>query len=313
MPSRDDSRHIHTLAAGIVFFDLHFHGHSRVIASAVLHEAGSVAIVDPGPTSTLPALRASLDALGFTIADITALLLTHIHIDHAGVAGTLLRENPNIQVFVHEKGAPHLIDPSKLLASAERLWPGQMDRLWGEVAPVPAAAIEVLTGGERLRLGGRVLDVAYTPGHASHHVSFFNDETGIAFVGDTAGVQMFPHGAVVPPTPPPDIDFGLWRDSLTRIARWNPETLFITHFGPVSPALLHMQELRDGFERMEALFAEALAQASDEAGRQEWFVEAMRRDLRRDLNEADAAKYEAASPFDLSWKGLARYFSKKNA
>src|SRR5439155_20700751 len=114
----------------------------------------------------------------------------HIHLDHAGATGTLLEAQPKIRVYVHEKGAPHMIDPSKLLASATRLYGDQMDRLWGDVVPVPADAVVALRGGERLTVGGRQLDVAYTPGHASHHVSYFGADTGIAFVGDTAGVRV---------------------------------------------------------------------------------------------------------------------------
>jgi glyoxylase-like metal-dependent hydrolase (beta-lactamase superfamily II) len=307
---RDRLRAARSLAAGINYFDLDFRGHSRIIASAIVHGSGSLAVVDPGPSSTLPVFRAQLEALGFSVGDITALLLTHVHLDHAGASGTLLRENPDIQVYVHERGAPHVIDPSKLVASATRLWGDETQALWGEVLPVPATAVEVLAGGEQLHLGGRILDVAYTPGHASHHVSYFNEETGIAFVGDTAGVMIQANGAVLLPTPPPDIDLPLWRESLTTIAHWNPETLFITHYGPASPALLHLQEVREAMEQSERLYLRSIEQGSDDAGHEAWFVDEVRRVLHRQMPDAAAKSYEVAGRFDLSWKGLDRAHKK---
>ena len=157
--------------------------------------------------------------------DVTALLLTHIHLDHAGATGSLVRENPALRVYVHERGAPHLVDPSKLLASASLLYGDAMERLWGEVSPVPASALTVLKGGERIEEGGRQLEVAYTPGHASHHVSYFNADTGIAFVGDTGGIKIVENGYVLPPTPPPDINLEAWDESLRTIEAWRPDTL----------------------------------------------------------------------------------------
>jgi glyoxylase-like metal-dependent hydrolase (beta-lactamase superfamily II) len=183
-----------TLAPGVSYTDVHFIGLPGIIASVVLHGPGGAAIIDPGPTSTLPALVAGLSRAGIAMADVSALLLTHIHLDHAGATGTLVRQQPELRVYVHEKGAPHLVDPTRLLASATRLYGDAMDRLWGDVLPVPAHALTVLAGGERISAGGRDLDIAYTPGHASHHVSYFSADTGIAFVGDTAGVRLTPGG-----------------------------------------------------------------------------------------------------------------------
>ena len=159
-----------TLAAGLDYVDLNFLGVPEVIATVVLHHASGVALIDPGPSTTHESLEASLRKKGISIADVRQILLTHIHLDHAGVTGALVRENPAIEVLVHERGAPHMIDPSKLLASAGRLYGADMERLWGDFVPVPAARVRILKGGEHIVAGGRDLEVAYTPGHASHHV-----------------------------------------------------------------------------------------------------------------------------------------------
>lgn len=301
---------MNTLASGLSYVDLDFLGVPRVIATAVLHGPGGVALVDPGPSSTLPALRAGLEHAGIAFEDVTALLLTHIHLDHAGAAGTLVRAHPRLRVYVHEKGAPHLVNPEKLLASATRLYGDAMGRLWGEVLPVPAEAIVALTGGERIEAGGRALEVAYTPGHASHHVSYFTRDTGIAFVGDTAGIRLRPGGYVLPPTPPPDIDLAHWRGSLARIGEWQADTLFLTHFGPSSPSAPHLAELADHLDVASSLVKASLARDESDDLREAWFAEELRRELRRTVGAADAEAYEVAGRFDLSWRGLARYWRK---
>lgn len=300
-----------TLAAGVSYFDLDFQGRPRVIACAVLHGPGGVAIVDPGPSSTLPALRRHLSAAGISLADVTTILLTHIHLDHAGATGTLVRENPHLRVYVHEIGAPHMADPAKLIASATRLYGDAMDRLWGEIAPVPPAAMITLRGGERLDVGGRSVEVAYTPGHASHHVSYFSADSGVAFVGDTAGVSVVPRGFVLPPTPPPDIDLEIWAESLSTLERWQAETLLVTHFGPASPTRPHLIEMRDHLGLVARLSKESLSVDGEDAVKEGWFVDQVRRELRRTLNDSDASSYEVSGRFDLNWRGLARYWRKK--
>jgi glyoxylase-like metal-dependent hydrolase (beta-lactamase superfamily II) len=299
------------LAAGVSYVDLLFQGRARVIATVVVHGAGGVTLIDPGPSSTLPALERELGRAGIAMTDVTSLLLTHIHLDHAGATGTLVRANPRVRVYVHEKGAPHMIDPAKLLASATRLYGDQMDQLWGEVRPVPADAIVALAGGERITVSARELEVAYTPGHASHHVSYFNADSAIAFVGDTAGIRVTPGGFVLPPTPPPDIDLEAWGDSLRRIEAWRPDTLFLTHFGPSAPVAGHLSELADHLELTRQSAAEALAQDISEESREQWFVGEIRRALRRRMSDADVDTYEVAGRFDLNWRGIARYLRKK--
>ena len=300
-----------TLASGLSYLDLRFLDTAHVIASVVMQGPGGVAIIDPGPTSTLHTLASQLQTAGVKLSDVTDILLTHIHLDHAGAAGTLVKAQPKIRVYVHERGAPHLIDPSKLLASASRLYGDQMDRLWGEFLAVPAANVVTLAGGERVAAGGRELEVISTPGHASHHVSYFSGDTGVAFVGDTAGVRVVQGGVNIPPTPPPDIDLDLWRASIERIAAWRPETLFLTHFGPHRPVTAHLSGLLEELDHVASLAKASLVREGTDEDRGEWFADEIRRALRQRMSESDARAYEVAGRFDLNWQGLARYWRKR--
>jgi len=299
-----------TLASGLSYFDLQFQHRPRIIATGVVHGSGGVALVDPGPSTTLPTLRATLLAGGISMSDVTAILITHIHLDHAGATGTLVRELPGLRVFVHEIGAPHMANPERLVASAARLYGDAMDRLWGEVLPVPAASMTILSGGERITAGGRTFDVEYTPGHASHHVSFFDRDSGVALVGDTAGVKLTSDGFVMPPTPPPDVDLEAWHESLGRIERWSPATLFLTHFGP-SEFAGHLPALRDHIGVVAGLARTSLAREGTDEDREAWFADEVRRELSRRMSTSDTAAYELADRFDLNWRGLARYWRKK--
>ena len=301
-----------SLASGIDYIDLNFLGYPGVIATAVLHGTAGVALIDPGPTTSLDNLRAELGRKGIELADVRQILLTHIHLDHAGATGTLLKERPDIDVFVHERGAPHLVDPSKLLVSAGRLYGQDMDRLWGEILPVPADRVRPLRGEERMRAAGREIDIAYTPGHASHHVSFFESSSGIAFVGDTAGIRRGSGAYVMPASPPPDIDLELWRESERRILEWNPDTLFLTHFGPFHGARQHFQQLMDRVAEWSRTVRRLLAdERLDEPEREEQFVAAAVQELRRMVGVQEAELYERAGSLRYSWQGLARYWRKK--
>jgi glyoxylase-like metal-dependent hydrolase (beta-lactamase superfamily II) len=301
-----------TLASGVSYFDLNFLGAPGIIATAALHGPGGVALIDPGPSSTLPALHAALADAGIAPTDVREILLTHIHLDHAGATGTLVRANPAIRVYVHENGAPHMTNPEKLIASASRLWPGEMDRLWGEFRPVPPGHLVVLKGGERIAAGGRDLEVAYTPGHASHHVSYFSRDSGIAFVGDAAGIRRQAGRFILPPTPPPDIDLEVWRDTIARIATWSASTLFVTHFGPHGHAAAHLSELAENLDLVGRLARASLDRPDTDEEREAWFTDELRRELRQRMSEADAHSYEIAGRFDLNWRGLARYWRKRD-
>lgn len=301
------------IAPGLHYLDLNYLGVASVIATAVLGDRESgLALVDPGPTVSLSALREALAEDGFTLADVTALLLTHIHLDHAGATGTLVRQQPGITVYVHERGARHMIDPSKLLDSATRLYGADMDRLWGEFLPVPAANVRALAGGERITVGGRAVEVAYTPGHASHHVSYLDTATGVACVGDTAGGRIGGASYVMPPTPPPDIDLDLWRESAGRILAWQPSALFLTHFGPSpTPPADHLSELLDRLRRAADVARDALSTGDDDGAQAARFRDAMRLELRRHMSDAEAHAYELAIPFEHCYFGLARYWRKR--
>src|SRR3990172_2889738 len=284
-----------TLAAGLDYVDLNFLGYPQIIATAIIQGAPGIALIDPGPSTTLPHLGGALDRKGITWKDVRHVLLTHIHLDHAGATGSIVRDRPWIEVFVHERGAPHMIDPTKLLASASRLYGADMDRLWGDFLPGPADRVRVLKGGERIAAGGRELDVAYTPGHASHHVSYFDASSRVAFVGDTAGIRRGAGTYVMPPTPPPDIDLEAWRLSAECILAWDPDTLFLTHFGPFHGARLHFQEL---MEHLDAWSATVRRLISDETltdeQRQEAVVEDVMLDLRRKIGEQEGEVYRRA-------------------
>ncbi len=294
------------------YIDLHFRGSDRVIATAVLSGRDGVTLIDPGPTSCLPALEAGLRQRGLTLRDVRSLLITHIHLDHAGAVGTIVERVPSIRVHVHERGAPHLIDPAKLLASATRLYGDQMDALWGAFLPVPAVNVNALQGGERVATAGTNLRVAYTPGHAKHHVSYLDETTGVAYVGDTGGIRVS-GDYLIAPTPPPDIDLAAWRDSLNVIEAWQPVSLFLTHFGHVSGAKAHLARFRDTLTAQAEAVRHSLGAGQTDEERTRVFVAQMRGEVRKAMPEHEARATELAAPFDQLWQGLARYWHKQPA
>jgi glyoxylase-like metal-dependent hydrolase (beta-lactamase superfamily II) len=267
--------------------DLLHLGRERVIGAWLVGDV----IVDPGPGSCLQALLPMLEG-----RPPRAIALTHIHLDHAGASGSLLRRFPDTEVWVHERGAPHLIDPTRLLESATRLYGAEMERLWGEVLPVPAARVRVLAGGESLG----PFRVAYTPGHASHHVSYLHEPSGRAFTGDVAGVRIG-EGRVLAPTPPPDIDLQAWRASLDLLEDWSPETLAVTHFGSYGDVGRHLAELREQLDR-----AEEMARRLQEPD----FASAIRAQVAQASSRETAAAYEQAMPPEQSFHGLVRYLGR---
>jgi len=257
-------------------------------------------LVDPGPTSCLATLESGLAARGHRLRDVSTILLTHIHLVHAGATGTIVERVPHVKVYVHERGAPHMIDPTKLLASSTRLHGDQMDRLWGAFVAVPAPNMTVLSGGERLEIGGTPVRVAYTPGHAKHHVSFLDEHTGVAYVGDTGGVRVSGE-YIIAPTPPPDIDVEAWEQSLDTIAAWEPAGLALTHFGTADDVPAQLGAVRESLRWQADLAAE------DD---QEAFMAALHERISHAAPH-DVAEFEQAAPLDHLFLGLHRWHSKQ--
>ncbi len=293
--------------------DLHWAGHPRSIASALLRLGDCVALVDPGPTSTIANLREQLAAHGLRISDLDVLLLTHIHLDHAGASGSLVRENPRLRVYVHSRGAPHMADPSKLLDSARRLYGETMQRLYGEFLAVPQANLGILEGGETLSFGSRQLQVVYTPGHASHHVTYFDTSEGLAFVGDTTGIAIEGHPFILPATPPPDINLELWSTSLDAIAALDPKRLFLTHFSFCDHPARHIASYRERLLRWSELVAKILSEGVEESQASEAFINAIAAEARKSLTQEEVDHYLYNGALQLSWLGLARYHRKRGA
>jgi glyoxylase-like metal-dependent hydrolase (beta-lactamase superfamily II) len=279
------------LPAGVREIDVLHAGHERVVCCFQVDGV----LVDPGPASASERLVA---ALGDERP--RALLLTHIHLDHAGAAGTLARRWPQLQIYVHERGARHLIDPSRLLESAGRLYGDEMERLWGDVVPVPERQVTALSGGERV-LG---FDVAYTPGHAKHHVCYRHVETGLAFCGDAAGVRIQPASHVAVPTPPPDVDLPGWRASAATLRAWRPAALGLTHFGMAFDVDRHLHQLDAELARFETLDAGV--------GRHAFLQDQRRRLAAAVPDEETREAYEQAVPEEHVWLGLERYWTRRD-
>jgi glyoxylase-like metal-dependent hydrolase (beta-lactamase superfamily II) len=297
----------------VAALDLQFLGRPGAIAAGLLEGPGGLALVDPGPASCLDGLRASLARHGHRLEDVDTILVTHIHLDHAGGVGVLVRLNPRLQVYVHRRGAPHVVDPSKLISSASRLYGDRMGPLWGEIPPVPESNVHALDGGEVLRIGGVEVRVAYTPGHASHHVSYFDTSSGTAFAGDTGGIRVGEPLLVLPPTPPPDIDVEAWDASLALIRAWDPERIFITHFGGFDQPLDHLADLEARLHDVAGTVRSLLLdQTLDDGARQRRFADRMVAMFRECLPDEDRVRrYEAAVSVERGWQGLARYWQKR--
>jgi glyoxylase-like metal-dependent hydrolase (beta-lactamase superfamily II) len=261
-------------------------GHDRVIGA---YEIGDGVIVDPGPATTVETLLERVEP--------RVLLLTHIHLDHAGATGVLLRRNPDIRVYVHERGAPHLIDPEKLLKSAAQLYGDDMDRLWGEVVPVPEESITTLSGGETVE-GCRV---EYAPGHASHHVVYLHEDSGDAFTGDAAGVRIPPYDFTLAPTPPPDIDIEKWNATLDVLEQWGAQRLCPTHYGFVDDPAKQIAAVRD--------WLATWGESARDQEMNEWCGRLKERF--HEPGDEIGIRLEQAAPPDQQWLGLDRYWRKR--
>lgn len=301
-----------SLPSGTSIIDLNFLGHREGVASYLLEGNGELVLVDCGPASCLPALDRYLSARDLRLKNISSLLLTHIHFDHAGAAGALVKENPKLRVYVHEAGAPHLVDPSRLLNSATRLYGDALQQMFGEMIPVPPENIVVLIGGESIRVAGREIEVAYTPGHATHHVSYFDQSTGAAFTGDTTGMRLPGYDVIAPLTPPPDIDLAAFTNSLAEIERRNPTVLMLPHFGPYTNVKEHLQVTRERLYSWTEQAWNVMKNTPDESDRVTTFTKLIEDEFRQQLPDAKScARYVAVAMPPLSWLGLERYWRKR--
>jgi glyoxylase-like metal-dependent hydrolase (beta-lactamase superfamily II) len=274
--------------------DLHHLGDEHVIGAYLLETEDGLALQDCGPSNCIPALQEQLAERDLELLDLRHLLLSHIHLDHAGAAGVLVRDhNPGLQVHVSEIGAPHVIDPSRLESSARRLYEDEFDYLWGELAPVPRENVHVV--------GSKVLglDCFPSPGHAAHHVCFV-DDSGTLYAGDAAGVRIMPDRHVWPVAPPPEVDLEAWERTIDELEARGPERLALIHFGVVEQPRDHLRRLR----RELRLWGQRVRQGMDE----EEFVEAARADLEAEVGESPY--YERAAPLWQSYRGLERYWDK---
>lgn len=295
------------------YLDARYLGTPQLIATGVLETPAGLLLIDPGPSTCVDNLLAALAERQSTLSDVAAILLTHIHLDHAGATGTLVARNRRIRVFVHRRGAPHVANPSRLVRSASQIYGDRMEELWGEVAPVPDDNVEALQGGELIAPGGRDIEVAYTPGHAIHHVSYFDRASGTAFVGDTTGMHVSGTGYVVPVTPPPDIDVDVWPDSLKRIRRWAPERLFLTHFGPVEDADKHLVNFEAALHDWAVEAQRHLEQYPDPAEGAIRFRSSKLAEMADNLPPDVLPLYERFGDPGESYRGLARYWQRRTS
>jgi glyoxylase-like metal-dependent hydrolase (beta-lactamase superfamily II) len=295
----------------ISILDTNWMGRPHSIGAALLESDGRRAIVDPGPEITLPAIREELAANGTSVSELDALLITHIHLDHSGGAGALVKENPRLTVYVHSSGAPHLVDPTKLVASATRLWGEGLEELFGHTLPVPQQNLRVLEGGETLSVGSGKINVEYTPGHANHHVCYFDDSNGVAFVGDTGGVHIDNGPFILPATPPPDIDLEIWDKSFATILGRRPSRLFLTHYGYSEDPSNDLAGFRERLHRWAELAAELLRASPDEKSAQSAFVAKCRTEMDNAIGAIEAEHHAFTGGLDLSFLGLARYVHMK--
>lgn len=301
------------LRAGLWQISLPFQDEEEIIGSYLLAGNGELMLIDPGPGSTLDALLDGLRMAGFDPQDITHILVTHVHLDHAGAVGSLARRVSKAQVYVHKLGAPHLIDTSKLIASAQRIYGERMQQLWGEIESVPEGQLKALEGNEILNIAGRRLEIHYTPGHAIHHIICFDAHSGELFAGDVAGVRLQGIDYVRPPTPPPDLDLDAWSTSLDLLKRLRPDVLYISHYGPVQNIMPHISSLR---ERLYG-WGDFILRSMNEGKTEEEIIALLIKQSNPELERVtrtfhDVVRYDIATNYPMTVQGYMRYWSKKH-
>ncbi|HXF56579.1 MAG TPA: MBL fold metallo-hydrolase [Actinomycetota bacterium] len=308
---REPAAETYEAAEGITGVDTLMAGHPRVTSAYLLHGTEPT-LVETGPATSVPAVLAGLRALGLGPRDLAHIVVTHIHLDHAGGVGTLARRFPRALVWVHDRGAPHLADPTKLVASAGRVYGEEvLRRVFGPVEPVPADRLRSVSDGDRIRLGDRWLEVLYTPGHASHHVALADSLSGAVFTGDALGIHLPEVRVLRPATPPPEVDVELGVDSIRRIRERAGSLLLFSHFGPVR----EVDELCELAERRLRRWADVVRGALDETEDLDRVVELLERatadELRKAPPSADPERYEVLSSVRMNAMGLVRYWKKR--
>ena len=288
--------------------DLHFQGEPEIIGSYVLRGPRGVALIETGPGSTSDNLLRGLMRLGIAKEEITDILLTHIHLDHAGAAG-YMAQLTGATVHVHHVGAPHMVDPSKLLASAGRIYGDQMGPLWGDFLPVPAEQIHILHDGDVIDAAGIPVKAIDTPGHAYHHMAYWLD--GVCFTGDVAAVRLPGYEHIRLPTPPPEFHLGLWRESVEKLRAMKPDVIVPTHYGPKEDADAHFEAV---LEKLATLtdYLRRRVQAGDSAEQMmaelpAWLAAQARRE---GVTEEGVHRYEVVVPSYMNVTGVLRYFRK---
>lgn len=291
--------------------DLQFRGQSRLIACAILETDRGLVLIDPGPSSTLHTLESALQPIG-GLSAVQDVVLTHIHLDHAGCVGWLAARVPEVTIHVHPTGAHHLVRPDRLIQSARRIYAERMDQLWGVILPVPEPQVNIVEDDMRLNLDGRILQAHYTPGHASHHIAWLEEQSGLAFVGDAAGLRIEGANHIIPVAPPPDIDVLLWEKSLSRLERQNPNQLFLTHFGVIDDASAHLMEMRTRLHAW-ADTVRCSMEGSTESDFElaESFHRSEMKKMRSLVESPFQGPYNYMGQPRESWIGLARYWRKK--
>lgn len=286
--------------------DLDFRDEEGLVAAYLLPSADGYALIETGPTTCRPALLRGLARAGVGAREVREVLVTHIHLDHAGGMGALAAELPEATFYAHELGVAHLVDPTRLIASARRAWGPAADPLWGAIAPVPAGRLRALRGGERIPLRDGELRVVATPGHARHHLSFFDTALRGVFTGDSAGVRLERSDRIRPAVPPPDLDLELLFASLEEMGRLEPKRILYSHFGPSEGGVADLARYRVAVERWRDV---ALA-----AARERPEVPHVAQKLREEDRSAPGSpesKETLVSGYELAAQGLLRYFETK--
>lgn len=287
--------------------DLKFQGQPCSVAAYMLEHSDGLVLVESGPGSTVPALETALAAHGYGIQHVTHVLLTHIHLDHAGASGYLARQGA--QIFVHPVGAPHLLNPEKLIASATRIYGDLMDSLWGEILPVPPEKLTVLQDNEEVVVGNLRFTALNTPGHAEHHYAYqFED---LCLSGDVGAVRIPGYSYLRVPMPPPEFHLEKWRESIARLQKVGFKRMALTHFGIFDDAAWHLQATLKALDDVEAwLVANMPADPPLDILKQR-FIAAMDAQSRaQGLSDAAIEAYRLANPLSMSVDGLARYWKK---